>query len=119
MNEAPGTKVANDSAVGYWVKLGVATRAAKSLVARELLTLEDLRRLNRRKLLSIRGVGETTLDRLGVLLGTKLPPRSGNFGRRRGFNPSIVRALHRAGIRSLNDLAKVTREEFLSFPALL
>lgn len=52
------------------------------------------------------------------VLRTKLPTGSADFWKRQGLAAVIAHALHRAGIETIEDLAAVTREEFLTFKGL-
>jgi hypothetical protein len=102
----------------YWTRLGIRTRAARSLVEKDLFTIESLRQLRREDLLLLRGLGEKTLGQIEATLQAKLPSGSTDYWRRRGINPLVAHALRRAGIRSLKQLGSVTREEFLSHRGL-
>jgi len=99
----------------YWLDLGLQPNSAKALVKAGYLTLADLAGKSREDLTSIRGFGKRSLALCEALLGSAIPSRTADLTAR-GINPQAKRALDRAGIRSLADLGKLTREQFLSMP---
>ncbi|HET9228225.1 MAG TPA: helix-hairpin-helix domain-containing protein [Thermoanaerobaculia bacterium] len=88
---------------------------AKALVTAGYRTLADLAGKFREDLTAIRGLGETSLAQCEELLGSALPSRTGDFAGH-GIHPQIRRSLDRAGLRSLADLGKLTREQLLATP---
>lgn len=97
----------------YWIEKGLKPSAAKALGKAGYRTLADLAGKFREDLISIRGFGETSLEHCEALLGSAIPSRiEGLEGH--GLHPQVVRSLDRAGIHSLADLGKLTREQFLA-----
>lgn len=101
----------------YWLDLGFRPNSARALLTAGYFTLADLTGKFREDLTAIRGLGKGSIAKLGALLGSPFPSRTGDLAAR-GIGPLVKHALDRAGIRSLSDLAKLTREQFLALPGL-
>jgi len=99
----------------YWLEKGLKPAAAKALVKAGNLTLADLARKFREDLTTLSGFGKRSLALCEALLGSAIPSRTEDLAAH-GILPMTKRALDRAGIRSLADLGKLTREQFLSMP---
>ena len=99
----------------YWLDLGLQPGAAKALVKAGYLTLADFAGKFREDLTAIRGFGKGSLAQCEELLGSSIPSRTEDLTAH-GIHSQVRRALDRAGIHSLADLAKLTREQFLSMP---
>jgi hypothetical protein len=99
----------------YWLEKGLKPGVAKALVKAGYLTLDDLAGKFREDLIAIRGVGKRSLAQFEALLGSAISSRTEDLAAH-GILPMTKRALDRAGIRSLADLGKLTREQFLSMP---
>jgi hypothetical protein len=99
----------------YWLDLGLQPTVARALVTAGYLTLADLAGKFREDLAAIRGVGSFSLAKCEALLGSPFLSRTEELAKS-GIHPLVRNALERAGIRSLADLAKLTREQFLSIP---
>lgn len=97
-----------------WRQLGFYAYAAKFLEASQL-TLSDLKKMTRRDLLGIQGIGPKALKVCERLLGRPLPveqPADGvKYWLARGLQHRAGRALVRAGISSIADLGGKSREE--------
>ncbi|HBL30763.1 MAG TPA: hypothetical protein DD490_28340, partial [Acidobacteria bacterium] len=102
----------SNPAWAYWRRLGVSGPALAALVARGLRSVEDLRRLDRREIRRLPGCGTRTLRRIEALLGTALS--SAGSWKALGLPGRLANGLDRAGIDTLEELAKVTREELLA-----
>lgn len=100
-----------------WRRRGLSPWAA-STFAREGMTLERLGSLSREDLLGRVGVGPGALEACELILGRSIPSRKVGpveaFWRDQGIPLQQARALSRAGIASLADLQKVSREELLA-----
>lgn len=100
-----------------WRQLGFHFPAAKHL-AEKRTTLSALRKMTRRDLLNIQGIGPRSLQVCERLLGRPLPAEQPHAEIRywlsRGLQHRSARALVRAGISSLPDLAGKSREELQS-----
>lgn len=101
----------------YWLDLGLRPNVARALVTAGYLTLADLSGKFREDLIAIRGFGSLSLAKCEALLGSPFPSRTEELDKS-GIHPFVRNALLRAGIRSLADLAKFTREQFLAMPGL-
>jgi Helix-hairpin-helix domain len=99
----------------YWLEQGLKPGVAKALVKAGYLTLADLAGKFREDLNAIRGFGKRSLAQIEALLGSAIPSWTDDLAAH-GILPMTKRALDRAGIRSLADLGKLTREHFLSMP---
>lgn len=106
-----------DPVAAFWRGRGVAAKAAKSLSQAGLASLEDLARCSREELLSLPRVGRSALRRLEKILGTMIPSRAAEW-QRRGLSLYVARALLRGGIRTLEELESLTRDQFLALPGL-
>jgi hypothetical protein len=100
-----------------WRRRGLSPWAA-STFAREGMTLERLGSLAREDLLGKVGVGPGALAACELILGRPIPSRKVGpveaFWRDQGIPLQQARVLSRAGIASLEDLEKVSREEILA-----
>jgi hypothetical protein len=98
-----------------WRSLGFGAKAAVELTARRL-SLKALARLDRRELLTIPGIGETTLPLCEKLTGRSLSPEPPDPAVvewcRLGLRPCAARSLVDAGIRSIADLQGKSRADF-------
>jgi hypothetical protein len=99
----------------YWLDRGLKPSAAKALVKAGYLTLADLAGKSREDLTALRGFGKRSLALCEALLGSAIPSRTEDLAAH-GIHPQVRRSLDRAGIRSLADLGRLTREQFLSMP---
>lgn len=82
-----------------------------------LRSVEDLARWDRDRLEALRGIGPAELRRCETLLGRPLPLRR-DYWIERGLPPRIAAGLIAAGIHTLEDLGRLTRDEFLLRPGL-
>lgn len=100
-----------------WRQLGFHFPAAKHL-AEKRTTLAELRTMTRRKFLNLQGIGPRSLQVCERLLGCPLPSEQPDAEIRywlsRGLQHRSARALVRAGISSLPDLAGTSREALQS-----
>lgn len=108
----PGKKVA--PAEAFWDRQGLYPRAARALSEAGYRSLEGLRRTSREELIALPGLGERALRRLEALLGSPIPSRA-VYWIERGLPLRTANVLVREGIRTLEDLGRLTREELLSF----
>ena len=99
----------------YWLEKGLKPAAAKALVKAGYLTLADLAGTFSEDMTAIPGFGKRSLAQCEALLGSAIPSRTEDLAAR-GIHSQVRRSLDRAGIRSLADLGKLTREQFLSMP---
>ena len=99
----------------YWLEQGLKPGVAKALVKAGYLTLGDLAGKFREDLTTIRGVGKRSLAQLEALLGSAIPSRTADLAAH-GIHPLVRHALDRVDIHSMAELAKLTREQFLSMP---
>lgn len=99
----------------YWLEQGLRPSVAKALVKAGYMTLEDLAGKFREDLVSVRGLGKRSVAQLEALLGSAIPSRTADLAAH-GIHPLVRHALDRAGIRSMEELALLTREQFLSMP---
>jgi DNA-directed RNA polymerase alpha subunit len=99
----------------YWLEQGLRPNVAKALVKAGYRTLADLAGKFREDLVSIRGLGKRSMAQLEALLGSAIPSRTADLAAH-GIHPLVRHALDRAGIRSMGELALLTREQFLSMP---
>lgn len=99
----------------YWLEQGLRPSVAKALVKAGYLTLEDLAGKFREDLVSVRGLGKRSVAQLEALRGFAIPSRTADLAAH-GIHPLVRHALDRAGIRSIAELALLTREQFLSMP---
>jgi hypothetical protein len=108
---------AADPAEAFWKRKGVLPRAARALSQAGIRSLDDLRARSREDLFALRGLGDIALAQLEALLGSRIPSRA-DYWLARGLDVELAKALAREGIRSLDDLGRLTRERFLSFRSL-
>jgi helix-hairpin-helix protein len=99
----------------YWLEQGLKPGVAKALVKAGYLSLGDLAGKFREDLTTIRGVGKRSLAQLEALLGSAIPSRTADLAAH-GIHPLVRHALDRVDIHSMAELAKLTREQFLSMP---
>lgn len=99
----------------YWIDKGLKPTAAKALVTAGYLALADLVGKCREDLTGIRGLGEKSLVHCEALLGSVIPSRTEELAAH-AIHLQVRRSLGRAGIRSLDDLGKCTREQVLAIP---
>lgn len=112
----PSRRPADPVAAG-WRRRGIPTKAAKSLSQAGIASPQDLARCSREDLLSLPRVGRSVLRRLEKILGTMVPSRAAAW-QRRGLSLYVTHALLRVGIRTLDDLKSLTRDQFLALPGL-
>ncbi|HYU31208.1 MAG TPA: helix-hairpin-helix domain-containing protein [Thermoanaerobaculia bacterium] len=100
-----------------WRKRGLSAAAAITF-AMEGMTLERLSSISREELCRLPGVGRKTVAVCELLTGRRIPFRKVDpgvtFWRDRGIFPRAARTLREAGIESIEDLRKVSREEVLA-----
>lgn len=101
----------------FWRSLGFTWRAADGLEQAGLDTLEDLRGKTGDQILEIPGIGPGELRRCEILLKARLPRKS-DYWTEKGLSTRTANWLLRAGIATLEDLARTTREEFLLLSGL-
>jgi hypothetical protein len=104
-------------AVELWRSHGFRHAAAAALSQAGIHSLEDLAGSDRDRLESLRGIGLAELRRCETLLGRPLPPRR-DYWIERGLSSRFASRLIAAGIHTLEDLARLTRDEFLLCPDL-
>ena len=97
----------------YWLDLGFHAKAAKELARAGFRTLEDLKGKSREDVLAIPGFGKGSLAACERLLGSGFPSRVAEL-ETRGIPPLISRALVRAGFDSFDQVARLTREQYLA-----
>jgi len=105
-----------DPVWAYWYARGIRCRALHALMVRNIRDLDDLRRLGRDAIRRLPGFGPHVLARLANDLGTGVT--SATYWLEQGLTPSIANVLDRARIRGRDDLAAMTREEFLATKGL-
>jgi predicted flap endonuclease-1-like 5' DNA nuclease len=101
-----------EPAVAFWREQGFTNAAAIALSRAGIHAIEDLARWDRDSLESLHWIGRTELRRCEALLGRPLPARR-DYWTERGLSPRIASGLIAAGIHTLDDFARLTREEFL------
>jgi DNA-directed RNA polymerase alpha subunit len=106
-----------DPAAAYWKGQGIRPKVAAALSRAGIASAEDLRKFTREELLAVRGVAEITLAQLETLLGRQIPSRT-DYWLSRGLVLPIANALAREGIHTLDELAQLSSEQFLSFRGL-
>jgi hypothetical protein len=106
-----------DPVAAFWRDRGIPAKAAKSLSQAGIASPEDLAGCSREDLLSLPRVGNSALRRLEKILGTRIPSRIADW-QRRGLSLYVTHALLRAGLRTLEDLDSLTRDQFLALPGL-
>ena len=106
-----------DPHVAFWRAQGFRHAAAVALSRAGIRSLDDLAGWDRDRLEPLRGIGPTELRRCETLLGRALPPRR-DYWLERGLSPRIASCLIAAGLHTLDDVARLTREEFLLRPDL-
>jgi len=93
----------------YWRSRGIRGKALLALLARDIRTAEDLRRLDRHEILALPGFGPKTVARIEKLLRGRLS--NADVWVRLGLPGRVARLLDRAGFFTLEALAAATREE--------
>lgn len=106
-----------DPDVAFWRSQGFRHAAAVALSQAGIRSLADLAGWDRDRLESLRGIAAAELRRCEILLGRPLPPQR-DYWIERGLSPRIARGLTAAGIHTLDDLARLTRDQFLLYPHL-
>jgi len=106
-----------DPAAAFWRSQGIRPKPARALSRGGIASPDDLRKLTREELLSLPGIGVVTLHQLEELLESRIPSRA-DYWVSRGLVLPIAEALVREGIYSLDDLGRLTLEQFLSFRGL-
>ncbi len=110
----------SNPATVFWLAAGLSTRAALGLVKAKIVTLDDLAGKTRMELNQIAELGPRSFRILEGLLGYPIPQRRLDPGaalwRTKGFGTSTANTLWRAGIRSLDDLARADRETLDALP---
>lgn len=96
-----------------WLELGLMPKVALALARAGYLSLADLAGRFREELLALPGFGPGTLALLEKNLGAPLPSRIADL-KGRGIPANVEHSLDRAGIRSLEALGRLTREQFLA-----
>lgn len=98
----------------YWLKQGLQPRMARELAKAGFQTAEDLAGKSREELFAIPGLGEGTLAKLEQVIGSPIPSRA-EYWVARGLSRNFAGSLVRAGIVSVEELGRLTREQFLDF----
>lgn len=98
----------------YWLKQGLQPRMARELAKAGFQTVEDLAGKSREELLAIAGLGEGALAKLERSLGSPIPSQA-EYWVKRGLSRNFAGSLVRAGIVSVEELGRLTREQFLDF----
>lgn len=98
----------------YWLKHGLQPRQARELAKAGFQTAEDLAGKSREELRAIPGLGEGAFAKLEQLLGSPIPSRVRDWVER-GLSSHFAGTLVRVGILSVEDLGRLTREQFLDF----
>lgn len=101
-----------DPGVAFWTAKGFMRAAAAALCQAGIHSLEDLARADRETLESLHRIGRAELSRCEELLGRPIPAKR-DYWLARGLSPRIASCLIAAGIDTLADLTRLTREEFL------
>lgn len=103
--------------VTFWRAKGFMTPAATALCQAGIRSLDDLARTDRETLESLHRVAGGELRRCEELLGRPVPAKR-DYWIEKGLPQRVARILITAGIESLDDLGRLTREEFLRRPGL-
>lgn len=101
-----------------WIRAGLIPRAAKALVKAGIRTPEDLRKCCREEVLALRGLGLEQLKRCERALGQQLPTRTPDYWTANGVHCNTAKALISAGLRSIEDIGRMTREQLLFIPCV-
>lgn len=109
----PGrTRREPDPVVVFWMSRKLGARAAAGLSGAGIRSLDDLKRYSVERLLAIPGIGLEEVRRCEALLGRALSSRA-DYWTSRGLPGRTAGFLVRAGVESLEDLARMTRAGFL------
>lgn len=108
---------AGDAGEAYWLDRGMTPKISRRLSRAGIKSVTDLRNQTREDLLALPGVGEGGLGRLEAILGQELPSRSA-YWRGLGLSAQLANVLLRHRIKTLEDLGRLTREQFLYLPGL-
>ena len=105
-----------------WRRRGVPPAAAIRF-AQAGMTMGRLKTITREELLGMYGVGRSAVRACELLVGREIPSRKTAdpkeaFWRDRGIPAKASRSLSKAGIGSLEDLRKHSREELLALPGI-
>ena len=96
-----------------WVEAGISPGCARRLVEARITSTAKLEKLTRDDLLAIRGISRTTVAKCEELLGRPLGESTAAWWRARGLTAQLAHVLEGAGVRSLEQLGAMSREEFL------
>lgn len=102
-----------DPSEKYWTDKGFSRVAARSLCRAGLHTLEDLGRADRETLEELPRLAKRGLKRCEELLGRRVPAKR-DYWIEKGLPSRTAGFLVAAGIHTLDDLGRLTREDFLS-----
>ena len=97
-----------------WVEAGIIAGCARRLVAAGITSIAHLEKLTRDDLLAIRGISARTVAKCEKLVGRPLAESAAACWRARGLPAYLANVLQGAGVSSLEQLAAMSREEFLS-----
>lgn len=101
-----------DPGVVFWMAKGFMRSAAIALCQAGIHSLEDLAGADRETLESLHRVGRAELSRCEELLGRPIAAKR-DYWLARGLSPRTASGLIAAGVDTLADLTRLTREEFL------
>jgi DNA-directed RNA polymerase alpha subunit len=101
-----------------WIEAGITAGCARRLVAAGITSIARLEKVTRDDLLAIRGVSEATIAKCEKVLGRPLAESAASWMRARGLPAYAANALQRAGVRTLEKLAGMTREELLNLDGI-
>ncbi len=101
-------------AARFWVEAGVGLGPAGKLVRAGFPSLESLAGVSRDELLAIPGVGIVTVQLCERLLGRRLPSVIDGW-QAQGFSGTAAASLAKAGIESVEALARLTDQEISAF----
>ncbi len=100
-----------DPVLSFWLSQGFTRRAAAGLRQANVFSLDDMALLSAERLLAIPGIGEEEMRRCERLLGGGLH-RKARYWTSRGISRWNAGSLVRAGIDTLDHLARLTKGEF-------
>ena len=109
---AAAPPVAEDPVLAFWLSQGFTHRAATGLRRANVRSLDEMALLSVEKLMEIPGIGSEEARRCEVLLGGALRGKA-RYWTSRGLSGRTAGSLVRAGIETLDDLARMTRKELL------
>lgn len=101
----------------FWIDIGLPPRPAKGLCTAGILGLEQIEGMSRQDLLKIWGVGELSLHIIEEALG-HLIPSSFEYWRKKGIPRLAARVFVREGIKTIEQLRSMTREQLLALAGM-